>query len=103
MNDYPRLLRYLRPYLGRFTLAVICSGLVGLLMTALTSLLIPITNQLLGAGGAGGAGGKLDALRFLERYVDLDALAAWTPGAGASGRGLWLIPWALLVLFLAKG
>ena len=51
MTDYRRLLGYLRPYAGRFALALACSALVGLSMTALTSMVIPIFNQSLAPAG----------------------------------------------------
>jgi subfamily B ATP-binding cassette protein MsbA len=98
VTDYRRLARYLRPYAGRLVAALVASAVIGLSTTALTSLLIPITDQVLGTRGD--AGRKLDALRLLERFVDPGALAAWT---GGGLRAFTLVPAALLALFLLRG
>ena len=47
MNDFRRLLQYLRPYIGTFILATLAMVVVGLLETATGALLVPITNQFL--------------------------------------------------------
>jgi len=105
MSDYRRLLRYLRPYTGRFAVALICSALVGASMTALTSMVIPIFNQSLApAGSAPPVGGeKLDALTLLDRVIDLDAWAAALGRPAEGGRGFVVVPLVLLALFMFRG
>jgi len=105
MSDYRRLLRYLRPYTGRFALALTCSALVGLSMTALTSMVIPIFNQSLAPAGSAppAADDKWDALTLIDQVVDLDGLAARLGGPAVVGRGFVVVPIVLLLLFAFRG
>ena len=105
LSDYLRLARYLRPYRGRFLLALVFLSLVGVTMAGLTSLLIPISDLVLGGGGAAGTQGtdKLDVLRLVERWIDLEALQARLGLDSDASRVHSLVPVLMLLLFLVKG
>ncbi|HEX4900471.1 MAG TPA: ABC transporter transmembrane domain-containing protein, partial [Pyrinomonadaceae bacterium] len=73
MNDFRRLLRYLKPHWGIFILATIAMLIVGLLEGAIGALIVPIFNQAF----AQGAGQRTATLFGLERIIPDSGLAAW--------------------------
>ena len=71
MNDLRRLLRYLKPHWGTFTLATFAMFLVGLLESAIGGLIVPIFDQALLATGH-----KTKTLFGLQRIIPDSPLAA---------------------------
>lgn len=72
MNDLRRLLRYLKPHWGTFTLATFAMLLVGLLESAIGALIVPIFDQALQATGQ-----RTKTLFGLQRIIPDSGLAAW--------------------------
>src|SRR5262245_40037960 len=96
MKDFRRLLRYVRPYLGRLVSAAVCSGFISLvflglliLIQPISELLFPGAEALAGAGAGVGAG----AARPRPGSSGVAGLAGRAPAARAfapSGRrGGW--------------
>jgi subfamily B ATP-binding cassette protein MsbA len=98
VSDTRRLLGYLRPYGGRFLLALLCAGLVGLCVASLVSLPIPIFGEVFGAP-AGDAPGKVDALRLLRGLLGREA----GPADEGPLANLLQVPLFLVGLYLVKG
>lgn len=73
MRDLRRLLKYLRPHLGIFTLATLAMLLVGLLESAIGGLIVPIFDQAF----AQGDGQRTPTLFGLQRLIPESGLAAW--------------------------
>lgn len=73
MHDFRRLLKYLRPYWGIFTLATFAMLLVGLLEIAIGGLIVPIFDQAF----AQGDGRRTPTLFGLQRIIPESGLAAW--------------------------
>ncbi|HEX3281739.1 MAG TPA: ABC transporter transmembrane domain-containing protein [Pyrinomonadaceae bacterium] len=88
MRDLRRLLRYLKPHWGTFTLATIAMLVVGLLETAIGGLIVPIFDQAF----AQGAGQRTSTLFGLQRIIPPSGLGAWK-----------MISVLLLVFTLTKG
>lgn len=88
MRDLRRLLRYLKPHWGTFTLATIAMLVVGLLETAIGGLIVPIFDQAF----AQGAGQRTSTLFGLQRIIPPSGLGAWK-----------MISLLLLVFTLTKG
>jgi len=88
MRDLRRLLRYLKPHWGTFTLATIAMLVVGLLETAIGGLIVPIFDQAF----AQGAGQRTSTLFGLQRIIPPSGLGAWK-----------MISILLLVFTLTKG
>ena len=72
MKDLRRLLRYLKPHWGTFTLATFAMLLVGLLESAIGGLIVPIFDQALQATGH-----KTKTLFGLQRIIPDSRFAAW--------------------------
>ncbi|HXM35177.1 MAG TPA: ABC transporter ATP-binding protein [Pyrinomonadaceae bacterium] len=72
MNDLRRLLRYLKPHWGTFTLATFAMLLVGVLESAIGGLIVPIFDQALQATGH-----KTKTLFGLQRIIPDSRVAAW--------------------------
>jgi len=72
MKDLRRLLRYLKPHWGTFTLATFAMLLVGILESAIGGLIVPIFDQALQATGH-----KTKTLFGLQRIIPDSRLAAW--------------------------
>jgi len=90
MRDLRRLLIYLGPHWGKFTLATAAMLAVGLLQSAIGALIVPIFDQALQESGGRG-----------ERTPTLFGLQHWIPD---SGFAAWRTIAVLLVVFtLAKG
>ncbi len=88
MRDLRRLLKYLRPHWGIFTLATFAMLLVGLLESAIGGLIVPIFDQAF----AQGDGQRTPTLFGLQRMIPESGLAAWK-----------IISVLLLVFTFAKG
>src|SRR6476659_1148124 len=88
MRDLRRLLRYLKPHWGTFTLATIAMLVVGLLENAIGGLIVPIFDQAF----AQGAGQRTSTLFGLQRIIPPSGLGAWK-----------MISLLLLVFTLTKG
>lgn len=73
MNDLRRLLRYLKPHWGTFTLATFAMVVVGLLESAIGGLIVPIFDQAFSQGG----GHRTPTLFGLQRIIPDSGLAAW--------------------------
>ncbi|MFZ0061297.1 MAG: ABC transporter transmembrane domain-containing protein [Pyrinomonadaceae bacterium] len=73
MNDFRRLLRYLKPHWGIFILATFAMLIVGLLESAIGALIVPIFNQAFSQG----AGQRTATLFGLEQIIPDSGLAAW--------------------------
>ncbi len=73
MNDLRRLLKYLKPHWGTFTLATFAMLVVGLLEIAIRGLIVPIVDQ----AGVSGSGHSTPTLFGLQRLIPSSALAAW--------------------------
>ncbi|TDI14482.1 MAG: ABC transporter ATP-binding protein, partial [Acidobacteria bacterium] len=98
VSDMRRLLGYLRPYLGRFLLALGCAAVVGLCIASLVSLPIPIFGEVFGRE-ASGAPAKLDALRLLRNLLGREP----TGSADSPLPTLLQVPLFLVGLYLVKG
>ena len=73
MRDLLRLLKYLRPHWGIFSLATLAMLLVGLLETAIGGLIVPIFDQAF----AQGDGQRTPTLFGLQNIIPSAGLAAW--------------------------
>ena len=73
MNDLRRLLRYLRPHWGTFSLATFAMFVFALLEAATGGLIVPIFDQAF----AHGAGHRTKTLFGLQRIIPDSGLAAW--------------------------
>jgi subfamily B ATP-binding cassette protein MsbA len=74
MNEFIRILKYLRPHLLTFVLATVAMILVALFETATMALLVPIFDQAYGTG----AGEKSQTLFNLQKYIPQnDWYQAW--------------------------
>ncbi len=110
MKDALRLLRYVRPYLGRLLGAIASSGLLSFTYLALLGLIQPIVDYIFARGAASPAAtaGKVqlfDATRRLFGGAHLPAwLADWTARfQGVSTGAAILIAALVVVLFALKG
>ncbi|MBC7929419.1 MAG: ATP-binding cassette domain-containing protein [Rubrivivax sp.] len=75
MRDLRRLLFYLKPHRGKFTLATIAMLAVGLLQSAIGALIVPIFDQALRQSGA--EGGRTPTLFGLQHFIPDSGIAAW--------------------------
>jgi subfamily B ATP-binding cassette protein MsbA len=73
MHDLRRLLKYLRPHWGTFTLATIAMVVVGVLESAIGALIVPIFDQAF----AEGDGERSATLYGLQHLIPSSGLAAW--------------------------
>jgi ATP-binding cassette, subfamily B, bacterial MsbA len=73
MQEFRRLLKYLKPHLGIFSLATVCMVFVGLLESATGALIVPIFDQAF----AGEAGQRTPTLFGLQNVIPTSGLAAW--------------------------
>jgi ATP-binding cassette, subfamily B, bacterial MsbA len=73
MQEFKRLLKYLKPHWGTFSLATICMLMVGLLESAIGALIVPIFDQAF----AGDAGQRTPTLFGLQNVIPTSGLAAW--------------------------
>ena len=74
MKEFIRILRYLRPHLAAFVLAIVAMILVALFETATMALLVPIFDQAYGTG----AGQKTQTLFNLQKFIPQnDWFQAW--------------------------
>jgi subfamily B ATP-binding cassette protein MsbA len=74
MHDLRRLLKYLKPHWGTFTLATFAMLVVGLLESAIGALIVPIFDQ---AFAQGGDGHRTNTLFALQRLIPSSGIAAW--------------------------
>src|SRR5919199_4908674 len=74
MHDLRRLLKYLKPHWGTFTLATFAMLVVGLLESAIGALIVPIFDQ---AFAQGGGGRRTSTLFALQKLIPASGLAAW--------------------------
>jgi len=75
MRDLRRLLFYLKPHWGKFTLATVAMFAVGLLQSAIGALIVPIFDQALRQEG--GAGQRTPTLFGLQNFIPDSGFAAW--------------------------
>ncbi|MDT5158080.1 MAG: ATP-binding cassette, subfamily bacterial MsbA [Acidobacteriota bacterium] len=75
MRDLRRLLFYLKPHWGKFTLATVAMLAVGLLQSAIGALIVPIFDQALRQGG--GDGQRTPTLFGLQHIIPDSGFAAW--------------------------
>jgi subfamily B ATP-binding cassette protein MsbA len=73
MQDLRRLLKYLKPHMGIFSLATFAMLLVGLLESAIGALIVPIFDQAF----AGDNGQRTATLFGLQNVIPTSGLAAW--------------------------
>jgi subfamily B ATP-binding cassette protein MsbA len=90
MRDLRRLLVYLKPHWGKFTLATVAMLAVGLLQSAVGALIVPIFDQALRQ--TGGDGERTPTLFGLQHFIPDSGFAAW--------RTIALL---LLIFTVAKG
>ena len=110
MKDFRRLLRYVRPYVGRLIAAAVCSVLVSLVYLGLLVLIQPIL-ELLFPGATtllSGVTGKMRPFDHLKKLLgtggtapDGSAFVRWL-GEGTTGT-IVLIAVLIIVLFVVKG
>lgn len=74
MQDFKRLLKYLRPHLVIFIIAFVAMIAVGLLEIARIALVTPVFDQVLTAE----AGKRSDTLFDLQKLIPQSGVAAWT-------------------------
>ncbi|HEX6622454.1 MAG TPA: ABC transporter ATP-binding protein [Pyrinomonadaceae bacterium] len=75
MRDLKRLLVYLKPHWGKFTLATVAMLGVGLLQSAIGALIVPIFDQALRQPDA--AGERTPTLFGLQHFIPESGFAAW--------------------------
>lgn len=75
MRDLRRLLYYLKPHWGKFTLATFAMFAVGLLQSAIGALIVPIFDQALRQSGEDGS--RTPTLYGLQRLIPDAGFAAW--------------------------
>ena len=75
MHDLRRLLDYLKPHWGKFTLATIAMLAVGLLQSAIGALIVPIFDQAFKQGGE--APERTQTLFGLQNIIPASGFAAW--------------------------
>ncbi|HEU4595954.1 MAG TPA: ABC transporter transmembrane domain-containing protein [Pyrinomonadaceae bacterium] len=75
MRDLRRLLFYLKPHWGKFTLATVAMLAVGLLQSAIGALIVPIFDQALRETGA--TGERTPTLFGLQHFIPDSGFAAW--------------------------
>ncbi len=75
MRDLKRLLVYLKPHWGKFTLATVAMLGVGLLQSAIGALIVPIFDQALRQPDA--TGERTPTLFGLQHFIPESGLAAW--------------------------
>jgi subfamily B ATP-binding cassette protein MsbA len=73
MQDLRRLLKYLKPHMGMFSLATFAMLLVGLLESAIGALIVPIFDQAF----AGDNGQRTATLFGLQNVIPTSGLPAW--------------------------
>jgi subfamily B ATP-binding cassette protein MsbA len=73
MQEFKRLLKYLKPHWGTFSLATVCMVVVGLLESATGALIVPIFDQAF----AGDNGQRTPTLFGLQNFIPASGLAAW--------------------------
>ena len=73
MQDIRRLLKYLKPHWGIFSLATVAMVLVGLLESATGALIVPIFDQAF----AGASGQRTPTLFGLQNIIPSSGIAAW--------------------------
>ena len=74
MNDFRRLLKYLRPHWSTFALAIAAMIFVAVFETAIGALLVPIFNQFIPNSGT-----QSETLFDLQKYIPFDDwFRAWT-------------------------
>ncbi len=74
MQDFLRLLKYLKPHLPIFLTAFLTMIIVGLLETARLALIAPVFDQ----GLSNGSGRKTQTLFNLQEYIPSGGVEAWT-------------------------
>jgi len=74
MHDLRRLLEYLKPHRGKFTLATVAMIAVGLLESATGALIVPIFDQALSDSDNSG---RTPTLFGLQRFIPESGMAAW--------------------------
>ncbi|MFQ5876968.1 MAG: ABC transporter ATP-binding protein [Acidobacteriota bacterium] len=111
MNDLLRLLRYVRPYLGRLVAAALSSILISLSYLGLLSLIQPFFDEVLarGAFGPSATAGKFRLLDQARGLIESGGrffapLAAFSErvGEGATGTAV-LVAVLIVALFIFKG
>jgi subfamily B ATP-binding cassette protein MsbA len=75
MRDLRRLLFYLKPHWGKFTLATVAMLAVGLLQSAIGALIVPIFDQALRQSGS--TGQRTPTLFGLQYFIPDSGFAAW--------------------------
>jgi len=110
MKDVLRLLRYVRPYIGRLAAAVACSILLSVIYLGLLGLIQPILDEVLprNAIAPAATAGKMHPFEPIRRLLGPDgALAPLTSWAsrthGESVGTVALVAVAIIVLFVFKG
>src|SRR5438876_7213596 len=109
MKDILRLLRYVRPYVGRLAAAAVSSALISLVYLGLLALIQPLLELFFpGASTLAGAGaGKLRPFEQLTKLLGSGGAALPAPFArwlseGTTGR-IVLVAVLVVVLFVFKG
>ncbi|PYS94115.1 MAG: hypothetical protein DMF64_02100 [Acidobacteria bacterium] len=90
MQDLRRLLTYLKPHWGKFTLATVAMLAGAALQSAINALVVPIFDQAL--GGVHGTGQHSKTLFALQRLIPDSGVAAW--------RSIAIL---LIIFTIAKG
>ncbi len=116
MQDFARLLRYARPYLGKLVAALLCAAGASLMILALASLVPPLINDLLpsaapalhGAAPAHDSAKKFNFLDTTNRLLGERWISRFTSlgrRLEAKGRSTTFLAVAVLipVLYLVKG
>jgi len=101
MNDFARLLRYVRPYAGNFLLALLLTALVGLFETATRAVVVPIFDRLSPAGSTPPAGQPGALLNAPSDKLLRDSVLDLNNYLPAGDLGWYLL--ILLLIFIAVG
>jgi subfamily B ATP-binding cassette protein MsbA len=109
MKDLLRLLRYVRPYLGRLAAAALASALISITLLGLLALVRPIVDRFFSripVDPAATAGKAQVMDRFLKLFGPGSALALKIPLLDRLGETSWeivLVAVLIVILFLLKG
>jgi subfamily B ATP-binding cassette protein MsbA len=117
MQDFVRLLRYARPYLGKLVAALLCAAGAALMILALASLVPPLINDLLPSAAPGAenaaspihdSGKKFTFLDTTNRLLGegwITRITSLGRKLEARGRSTTFLPIAVisLVLYFVKG
>ncbi len=102
VSPFPRLLRYMRPYVGQIAAAAVMLAIAGALMSLAVATLKPIVNEvLLTRPTATEAAPPAEKRNFVQKIVDKLPVEQWKEWLRE--RPLIKVPFLIVALFLVRG